>query len=83
MTNRVDIIRDTSGVMTIGGSAVIGAEKATTMQILSENAVAIGLLCTIITCVVFLITGALGVYFQYKSTETYIQKRIKKAMEDE
>lgn len=83
MTNRVSAVRDATGMMTIGGGAAIGVEKATTMQILSENAVAIGALCTMITCFVFVVTGIWGLVLKHKSTEAYVQKRIKKAMEDE
>lgn len=83
MTSKVEAVRDATGMMAIGGGAAISVEKATTMQILSENAVAIGALCTMVTCLVFVVTGIWGLVLKHKSTESYIQKRIKKALEDE
>lgn len=76
--DKIDAVRNVSGLSTVATGSAIGAEQTTTMQILSENAIAIGAICTMVTCAVFVITGVWGLVLKHRQTESYIEKQIAK-----
>ena len=80
MTDRVDAIRNITGLMTVGGGTAVGADRLGMMDTLSQNAIAIGALCTMITCTVFVITGIYGMYLKHKQTDRYIDREIEKRL---
>lgn len=76
--DRIDAVRNMSGLSTVTTGSAITVGQNPTVQLLSENAIAIGAVCTMITCTVFVITGIWGLVLKHKQTDAYIECQIKK-----
>lgn len=66
MTDRIDAIRNITTATTVGSTGVIAVDHISTMQFLSQNALAIGVLCTIATSVVAIAASAIGVVIKIR-----------------
>ena len=81
MTDRIDAIRNITTATTVGGTSVIAVDHISTMQFLSQNALAIGVLCTIATSIVAIAASCIGICIKIREHRKNMRGELSHEME--